>query len=163
MQLSRPISGWLLVLLCGGCEAERRQPAPAVKPASNPKKEVGTIATPPASKPRPQVRAFLDDKKEVSPGVEWNREVGSRNGGTISFRVDSQGPFAVTIVTGESYKSLMAGNQRPLTQSDVLLTADCKGPTYEGKVKIPAGSSYFIVANRAGKAVEFRLQCFPSS
>jgi hypothetical protein len=163
MRVSRSMSGWFLVLLCGGCEEERRQTAPAFKPASNPTKEVGTIATSPASKPRPPARAFLDDKKEVSAGVEWNREVGSRNGGMISFSVESQGPFAVTIVTGESYKSLMAGNQRPLTQSDVLLTADSKGPTYERKVRLPAGASYFIVANRAGKTVEFRLQCFPGS
>jgi len=104
---------------------------------------------------------FLDQKKEVSPGVEWNREVTSRSESTVSFRVDSQGPFAVTIVTGQAYKSILARDQKQLTQSDILLTADSQGPMYEGKVTIPAGSSWFIIANRANKSVEFHLQCFP--
>ena len=42
---------------------------------------------------------FLDAKKQVPSRREWNKEVGSRQGGAISFRVTSQGPFAVTVVT----------------------------------------------------------------
>ncbi len=163
MRQSRSMGVWFLVLLCTGCEEESRQPATASKPASSPKREVGTVTTPSASEPHSPVRAFLDQKKEVNPGVEWNREVSSRNGGTITFRVDSQGPFAVTIVTGQAYKSILARDQKPLTRSDVLLTADSQGPTYEGKVTVTAGSSYFIIANRANKPVEFHLQCYPGN
>jgi hypothetical protein len=162
MRLSRSSSVLIALLFCGGCEEEQRQPAVASKPASSPNKDVETIPTPVAStEPRPPLRAFLDEKKEIQAGVEWNREVVSRNGGAISFRVDSQGLFAVTLVTGQGYKAAMADSKAPLNRSDLLLTADSQGTTYEGKVTIPAGSSYFIIENRAKKAVEFHLQCFP--
>jgi hypothetical protein len=41
-----------------------------------------------------------------------------------------------------------------------LFTVDSKENTYEGKVTIPAGSSYFIIANQTGNNVEIHLQCF---
>ena len=95
--------------------------------------------------------------------MEWNREVSSRNGGTISFRVDSQGPFAVTIVTGQAYKSILARDQKPLTRSDVLLTADSQGPTYEGKVTVTAALPTSSLRTCANKPVEFHLQCYPGN
>ncbi len=42
---------------------------------------------------------FLDAKKQVPSRREWNKEVVSRQGGAISFRLTSQGAFAVTVVT----------------------------------------------------------------
>jgi hypothetical protein len=163
MRFSRSIAACFLVVLCGGCEEERHVPAPASKPAPRQTNEAPPVAAPSTTKPRPQLRAFLDQKKEVPAGLEWNREVTSRNGGTISFRVDSQGPFAVTVVTGKAYNALKAGDNKPLNQSDVLLTVDSQGPTHEGTVTIPAGTSYFVIANQAKKTVEFRLQCFAGS
>jgi hypothetical protein len=162
MRLSRSISAGILVLLCAGCEEEKVQPAPSVKPLLAPtaKKEVAASAAPVAGVSATPVRAFLDQKKETPAGLEWNHEVASRNGGAMSFRVDSQGPFSVTIITGQGYQALMSGGRKPLP-SDVLLTTDSQGPTFEGKAQLPAGSSWFIIANRAKKAVEFRLQCFP--
>ena len=163
MRLSRSISGWLLVLICGGCEEERHLPAPASRPAPSQPKEAGIISPSPAQAPGSQVRAFIDMTKQVPAGLEWSKEVMSRRGGTIAFRVDSQGPFGVTVVSGESYKALTAGEKRPLTKADVFLAADSEGPTYAGKVTIPAGSSYIILENRAGKTVNFHLQCFPGT
>jgi hypothetical protein len=107
-------------------------------------------------------RAFLDEKKQVAPGVEWKREVGSPSGGTISFRVESQGPFVVTVIKGEAYKSLTSGNRRLPGPSDVLLTANSQAQAYDGTVTIPAGTVYFIIANRNDKEVEFHLECFHS-
>jgi hypothetical protein len=118
---------------------------------------------PAASEPRSSGRAFVDEKKEVPAGLEWNKQVGSRLGGAISFRVDSQGPFGVTVVTDEAHKAIMAGVKRPMTKASVMLVADAEGPTYEGKVTIPSGFSYIILENRSKKSVEFHLQCFPGS
>jgi hypothetical protein len=50
----------------------------------------------------------LDQKKEIGPHLEWNREVTSKSGGTITFRVDSQGPFGVTVVNDKGYKAIQA-------------------------------------------------------
>jgi hypothetical protein len=84
----------------------------------------------------------------------------SRNGATITFRVESQGPFGVTVVTEAAQKAMLAGDQKSIKRSDVMLLADSEGPTYEGKVTIPAGTSVFILENRSTKPVEFHLQCF---
>jgi hypothetical protein len=106
-------------------------------------------------------KPFLDEKKDVPPHLEWNKEVTSRNGGTISFRVESQGPFAVTIVTDKGYKAMATKNKSAFTKTDVLLTVDSKTNNYEGSVTIPAGSSWFIIENQTDKNAEIHLQCFP--
>lgn len=150
----------VLVLSSGGCGTEPRHlPAAGKSPATanEPARSVGTAT---ATGSRPQGQAFLDDKRGVEPHVEWNREVSSRTGGTIAFRVSSTGPFAVTVITGQAYKALQSGDQNPISQSDILLTVDAKGPTYEGRVTVRAGSSYFIMENKGDKAVDLHLECF---
>jgi hypothetical protein len=123
-----------LILLCCGCGSGADRPAGAG-------------------------RAFLDEKKEVPPRLEWNREVTSRAGGTMSFRVTSEGPFSVTVVTARAYNALKAGN-KAFDKADILLTLNVKGATHEGQVTIPAGSSYFIIENHTDRKVQMHLQCF---
>lgn len=101
---------------------------------------------------------FLDQKKEIAPGLEWTREVKSQKGGTFTYRVTSQGPFAVTLVTDRGLKAAQGGGK--ISKEDILQTADIAGPTYEGKATVSAGSSWFIIENRAGKKVEMHLECF---
>jgi hypothetical protein len=103
-------------------------------------------------------KAFLDQKKEVPPRKEWTREVTTRNGGPFTFRISSQGPFAVTVITDKGYKALQ-GKQK-VRKEDVLLTLDSKEPTLEGSVTVPAGSSWFIIENQTDKDAEIHLQCF---
>ena len=105
-------------------------------------------------------KAFLDKKKKIPPRLEWNTNVISKSGGTFSFRVTSQGPFAVTVVTDAGYQAIQNKNQKGFNKADVLLTADSRNPTYEGKVTVPAGASWFIIENQADKEVELHLQCF---
>jgi hypothetical protein len=102
--------------------------------------------------------AFLDAKKQVPSRREWNKEVGSRQGGAISFRVTSQGPFAVTVITDRGRKALLGGGK--MMREDGLFTIDSKAPTFEGKVMLPPGSSWFIIENQANQTVEIHLECF---
>ena len=108
-------------------------------------------------------KAFLDEKKQVPARVEWNREVVARKGGTIAFRVSSQGPFAVTVVTANAYQAMKAGNRKGFQKSDVLLTLDVKENSYDGKVTLPPGSCYFIIENQTDKSVDMHLECFEAS
>ena len=107
--------------------------------------------------------AFLDAKKETPARLEWNREIVSKRGGNIAFRVTSQGPFTVTVIKGESWKALQRKDKTGVKKEDVFLMKDSNDPTYEGKVTLPAGSVYFILDNRSEKKVEFHLQCFESN
>jgi len=157
----RPASVWALVLLCGGCDSETNEASSTAKPA--PVKKGGAVSSAPASAKRPPARTFLDEKKTVPPHLEWTRDVISRNGGVISFRVESQGPFAITVATGRAVKMIQSGDKKPIDRSDVLLIADSNGPSHEGKVTLPVGSSFFIIENRSDKPVEFHLQCSPSN
>lgn len=102
--------------------------------------------------------AFLDQEKEIPSRLEWTREVASRRGGAISFRVTSQGPFGVTVISGRGFQALQAGGRG--SKEDLLLVADPQSTSYEGRVTLPPGSSYIILENRAAQAVRFRLQCF---
>ncbi len=121
----------------------------------------GPVGTGSASGPRHSGKAFLDQKQQVPPHLEWDREVTSRDGGTISFRVTFQGPFAVIVVTDQARKALQSGYQEPLNKSDILFTTDSKQPTYAGTVTVPPGTAWFIIENRADTAVELHLECFP--
>jgi hypothetical protein len=103
--------------------------------------------------------AFLDATFEVPPHKEWNKDVIAKRGGTISFRVTSQGPFAVTVVTDKGRKALTSGAK--VDKAEILLTQDSKTPVAEGTVTLPAGSSWFIIENQTDKPAKIRLECFP--
>jgi hypothetical protein len=105
-------------------------------------------------------KAFLDQKKQIPPRKEWNREITSQRGGTIRFQIASQGPFGVTVVTDKGFKALQSGNENAETKQEILLLADSKKPTLERWVTVPAGSSWFIIENQTDKPVEMHLQCF---
>jgi hypothetical protein len=105
-------------------------------------------------------KPFLDQKKQVPPGLDWNREITTRRGGTVLFRVTGPGAFAVTVVTDRTYRALTNRDRKAMRKEDVLLTVDAKGPTYEGKVPVPPGTSWFIIENQSDSDVEFQLQCF---
>jgi hypothetical protein len=154
----------VLILWGVGCESEPRHPGAAVKPSSGAKAtKSNPVGITSARGSRRSTKAFLDQKKQVPPHLEWTRQMTSRNGGTISFRVTSQGPFAVTVVTDQALKALRSGNQKALNKSDILLMTDSTPTTYAGKVTVPPGSSWFIIENQTDKAVEFHLECFSAN
>src|SRR5262249_24951190 len=102
-------------------------------------------------------------EKEVPTKLEWNREIVSKRGGNVRFRIESQGPFSVMVVTGEGYKAVMSGNGSGFKKTDVLLNQISEESTFESTVLTPPGSSYFIIENRAGKPVKMHLQCYDAS
>jgi hypothetical protein len=105
-------------------------------------------------------KPFLDQKKPVGPRSEWPREITSRAGGAIAFRVASSGPFAVAVVTDRAYRALGNRDRKSLRKEDVLFAVDSKGPTHEAKLTLPPGSCWFIIENQTDGEVEFHLQCF---
>lgn len=154
-QLSVAVLAWI----SAGCDSASNEPVPSSQPPPARK----AASRPPSSAPRKPVGPFLDQKKTVPPHLEWTREVSSKRGGLIAFRVESQGPFAITVVTDRAIKAMKSGSQTPIDRSEILLTADANGPSHDGKVTVPAGSSWFILENRADNPVEFRLQCSDGS
>ncbi|MDY3553920.1 hypothetical protein R5W24_003034 [Gemmata sp. JC717] len=103
-------------------------------------------------------KAFLDQKKEIPAKKEWTREITSRRGGTVTFRITAPGPFAATVVTDRAYKALQSGQKG--NKADILLTVDSKEPVLEMSLTVPAGSSWFIIENQTDQAAEIRLECF---
>src|SRR5437016_1166319 len=86
--------------LMGFCAAAcSKKHAPQPGPVGN----APPVVNPASPQPTGTGTPFLDQKKEVGPHLEWNREVTSRSGGTFNFRVTSQGPFSVTIITDKGY------------------------------------------------------------
>ena len=122
--------------------------------------ELSGCSAPPDAKPVTAGKPFLDEKKQIAPRKEWNREVTSRTGGKITFRVTSEGPFAVTVVTGNGYKAMKSGDKQAFNKTDVRLTHDSPTPSHEAQVIRPAGSSYFIIENQATKPATIHIECF---
>jgi hypothetical protein len=135
------VAGCILGLLCGGCSS-------------------GTNKSSGGGEASGSGKAFMDVKRQIPPRLEWNRDLFSRSGGTLTFRVTSQGPFAVTIVTDKAYQAMQRGDRKAFSKEDVLLTIDSKEPSFDGKVTVPAGRSWFIIENQTEKKVEMHLQCF---
>ena len=170
MKPNRLAIAGLVMLPISACDSEVPPATPGVRPpssvpvASSPAATAPTQAAAPSPAPAPVAAAsrktappFLDQTKEVDPGREWLREVSSRKGGAMAFRVESQGKFAVSVVTDTGLKAIQGGSGP--TQQDLLMTADSKGNSYEGKVTLPVGSSWFIIENRTGQKVNLRLVC----
>jgi hypothetical protein len=141
MQRNFAVALFIIVMLCGGCSSGTTKP--------------GGKDTESASG-----KTFMDVNKQVPPRLEWNRDISSRSGGTFSFRVTSQGPFSVIVVTDKGYQAIQGNNRKAFDKEDVLLTVDSVEPSLDGKVTVPAGRSWFIVKNQTDKQVDMRLQCF---
>ena len=103
---------------------------------------------------------FLKQSKKVVARQEWNREVVTKTGGLMRFKVSSPEPFGVTLVTDAARKDLMNGVKRKFGTNDVLLTLNCKPPVFERELNLAAGSYYFILENQSTKPVEFTLECY---
>ncbi len=58
----------------------------------------------------------------MGPGQEWLREVVSRQGGRVAFRVETPGPFSVFVVTDRGYRAVQA--KGPIQKQDVLAMID---------------------------------------
>ncbi|AWM41076.1 hypothetical protein [Gemmata obscuriglobus] len=149
------------MILSAGCGSKPGAPTAAGKAveghgAGEPKPS-GTVADQKASVSETK-KAFLDQKKEVPAKKEWTREITSRRGGTVTFRITAPGPFAASVVTDRGYKALQSGQKG--NKADLLLTVDSKEPVLEMSLTVPAGSSWFIIENQTDQAAEIRLECF---
>ncbi len=143
----------VLILTRGGDgKGNASAPPPGPGPAKTPDKVGG--------QPAAKELTFLDERKTVGPKLEWNREVKSQTGGAFTFRIISQGPFSVTIVTERGYRALQSGNQAAFKKEDMLLTFDSKQPQVERSITVPPGSSWFIIENQLDRSAEIHLQCF---
>jgi hypothetical protein len=107
----------------------------------------------------PAKEPFLKQEKTVPPKLEWNREIVSKKGGRIRFRVSSPEPFGVTLVADRSYKALLRGDKAGMKLEDFVLTTDCRDPVFEKTVQLKPGSYWFILANQSNKKVEMKLEC----
>ena len=103
---------------------------------------------------------FIDEKKEISPRMEWNREVVLRTGGTFTFQVTSQGAFSVMVITEKAYNAMLQHDMEGVDKEDVLFFQDSKELTLKKSITVPMGSSWFVIENRTYKTVEFHFQCF---
>ena len=103
---------------------------------------------------------FLQGTKDVPAHLEWNRDFGSSSGGTIVFRVSCDAPFSVTVVTDKGYQALLRKDKAQFDKSSMLLTLDATPPSYEGRVTVPPGRMWFIVANRSNATAKMSLECY---
>jgi hypothetical protein len=113
-----------------------------------------------ADKPESEPAAFVDQKKQVPPGREWHREVRTDKAGRVTFRISSHGPLGVTVVADRSFKAMAAGKREAVRPEDLVFAIDTPGPTYTSVIRLPAGSSWFMIENRSDRTAEIRLECF---
>ena len=104
--------------------------------------------------------SFLKQSKEVLPRLEWNREIVTKQGGEIRFRVSSAERFGVTLITDQAFKDLRSGVKKRLGKADLLLTLDNRQPSLERTITLKPGSYHFILENQSDRKVEMKLECF---
>ncbi len=157
-----------VVLLAAGVLASaacNKKKTPAPYDTGSPTTPAGPVPTGSAGVPKGAISAkpFLEGTKTVPARREWNRDFGSKKGGVVVFRVSSPAPVAITIITDRGYKVLTSGNPAAMSKADVLLSVDGTPPSYEGRVTVPPGMSWFIIENRSDAEAQIRLECFPGS
>jgi hypothetical protein len=103
---------------------------------------------------------FLDQERRIGPRLEWSREVVARKAGSIRCRVESQAPFAVTLVADRTYQAMLRRDHAGLRREDVLFSADSAGASVDREYAIPApGSFWFVMANQSDGEVTMRVSC----
>jgi hypothetical protein len=103
---------------------------------------------------------FLDQTKEVSPQLEWNREIVTRRGGKVTFMIESQGPVSIIVLSGKGYQALLVKDMDAIERSDLILNLPSVPTPYKRTVTAPPGSSYFIIQNLSDKTAKMRLRCY---
>lgn len=106
----------------------------------------------------PQV--FVDQTKDVIPQQEWNREIVTKKGGTVTFTIESQGPVSIIVLSGKGYQALLAKDMDAIERSDLILNLPSVPTPYTRTVTVPPGSSYFIIENLSDQSVKMRLKCY---
>lgn len=121
-----------------------------------------TTADAPASgTPDPPPIAFLDQTKQVPPGLEWNRQIMLRKAGGIRLRVTSTQKFSVLIVTDKAFQGIEKNQLNKVTKADLLFDADPRTEPLEQIVELPAVSCWIMIKNESKTAAETHVECFP--
>lgn len=105
-------------------------------------------------------RPFFDESKSLLPTQEWNREIVAKQAGKIRFRVDTVGPFALTVMNDKAHRGVLSNNMQGISKKDIMLTQDFSGPSSEGTVKLGKGTSWFLIENSASSTATLRLRCW---
>jgi hypothetical protein len=100
----------------------------------------------------------VDEAMRIPPRKEWLREIVARSPGTFEFRMTSQGPFSIIVMSDAGYQVLKS--KKGTLKDKISLVVESAEPTYEGKVSVPAGKSWFLIENKTDTPVTFRLECF---
>jgi hypothetical protein len=101
---------------------------------------------------------YVDESMDVPPGLEWSRQIVSHLGGRIDFKVESEGPFSVTLLTDRGYQAAKKRDKDAASPEDLLFTIDSSGESVEQTVTLPEGSSWFVILNRAEQTTRVSLQ-----
>jgi hypothetical protein len=104
--------------------------------------------------------SFLDQKKTLKPAQEWNREVVCKTNGTMLFKITSEGPFSVSILSDKAYKALLKRDMETFKKEGFVLTTDSKEKALERSLQLKNGSYWFIIRNNLQRDTEVRLECF---
>jgi hypothetical protein len=103
---------------------------------------------------------FLQQEKEVPPGLEWSREIVARATGSIRCNIRSLPPFAITLVTDRAFQATKRHDITGIAKSDLLLAVDVTAPEWEREIQLPdAGSYWFIIENRTSGVSKINLRC----
>jgi hypothetical protein len=105
--------------------------------------------------------SFLEQTRRVGPQVEWNREIVARNAGVFRCRIESQAPFAVTLIADRTYRAMLRGETGQIRREDILITVDSRELVFDKTFSTPAGGSFwFILQNQSRSEVEMTLSCW---
>ncbi|MGB7414725.1 MAG: hypothetical protein WA902_11015 [Thermosynechococcaceae cyanobacterium] len=135
-------------------EWQRSNPTyPSQQPTSAPSQESPTAN---GSKSR----IFLDQKKTIAAGYEWNREIIATKAGTFTIQVASGAPKSIIVMTAKAHKALLAGNMGAIDKDkDMILVDETTETIYERDIALPVGSFIIMMENRSSSSQELHLRC----
>lgn len=106
---------------------------------------------------------FLNEKRVVPAGAEWNREIIAKHDGNFRIAIVSDAPKGVVVVTSKAHKAILAKQMDSIDRSDIVLVADTTEKLLRRTVKLAKGSYVLMLENRASKPTETYLRCYAAS
>jgi hypothetical protein len=104
------------------------------------------------------VNPVFDEKKEMLPKQEWNRDINVKVKSTFDVVITSKSPKNLMLIADRSYQAMLKNDDKDMHKEDLILDTSLKEGETNTRVTLEAGHYWFIVRNDGKEKLTVQMQ-----
>jgi hypothetical protein len=104
------------------------------------------------------VNPVFDEKKELLPKQEWNRDINVKVKSTCDVVITSKSPKNLMLIADRSYQAMLKNDDKDIHKEDLILDTSLKEGETKTRVNLEAGHYWFIVRNDGKEKLTVQMQ-----